>query len=105
LAALFGCPIYQVSEIVPACEVPLWAEYFHLEPWGFTGQDMIASKTAMYVCGSMAKLKPGVSHKDFMFTSRFESLDLTNDEFDALSQQERDIYVNKQIQQAQMVLN
>lgn len=83
----------------------MWAEYYHLEPWGFNAQDMLASKTAMYVCGSNSKLKPGASYKDFMFTNRFDSLDLTHEEFNALSQQERDIYVNKQIQQAQMVLN
>lgn len=105
MAALFGCPIYQVEQIVPASEVQLWAEYYHLEPWGFAGADMLASKTAMYVCGSNSQLKPGVSYKDFMFSNRYESLDLTQAEFDALSEEEQRIYVDKQVAQAQMVLN
>lgn len=105
LAALFGCPIYRVAEIVPASEVPLWDEYFSKEPWGFVAQDMISSKSTMHICASNSSLKPGVNYTDFMFSDRFDSLDLSQEEFEALSEKERAIYADKQVRQAQMVLN
>lgn len=102
---MFGCPIYKVAEMLPASEVQLWSEFYNLEPWGFRADDMLASKIAMQVCSGLSKLKPNVTYRDFMFSDRFESMDLTDQELEQLSQEERDLYINKLIRQAEMVLN
>lgn len=105
LADKFGCPISEVGGRVPAWEVPYWREYYAKEPWGFKAWDMIASKTAMQVSSAMAKMKPGTGHRDFMFSSPYESGDLSNEAFDQLSPEEQAEYVQRQISRAKMVLN
>lgn len=105
LADKFGCPISAVGQIVPAWEIPYWREHYAQEPWGFKGMDMIASKTAIQVASAMTKLKPGTGLKDFMFSSRFESGNLSNEEFDQLSPEEQSHYVQRQVSRAKMVLN
>lgn len=105
LAELFGCPIIEVGQRVPAHEYPIWQAYFEANPWGFKGQDMLASKTALQICSAHTQLKPNASYSDFMFKDRFESLSLSQAEFDALSPQEQAKYNDMQIQQAQSVLN
>lgn len=102
---MFGCPLWQVGEMVPACELPIWRAHFGQNPWGFKAADMLASKTAMQISQAVGRLKPGVSHLDFMFKDRFETCDLTQEEFDLLSKQEQDMYNDRQIRAAQMVLN
>lgn len=91
--------------MVPASELPIWRAHFAQEPWGFKAMDMLASKTAMQVSSSIGRLKPGTSFKHFMFQDRFESCDLSREEFDLLSKEEQDIYNDRQIRAAQMVLN
>jgi hypothetical protein len=91
--------------MVPASELPLWRAHFAKEPWGFEADDMLASKSAMQICGAIGKLKPGVGHKNFMFSDRFETCDLTQEEFESLSKEEQNMYNDRQIRAAQMVLN
>lgn len=91
--------------MVPASELPLWRAHFTKEPWGFEGSDMLASKSSLQICSAIGKLKPGVGYKNFMFSDRFETCDLTHEEFELLSKEEQDIYNDKQIRAAQMVLN
>lgn len=90
---------------MPASELPVWRAHFAQEPWGFRAMDMLASKTAMQISSSFAKLKPGASFRDFMFTDKFESCDLSQEEFNALSKEEQDIYIDQQIRAVQRVLN
>lgn len=91
--------------MLPASELPIWRAHFAQEPWGFQAQDMLASKTAMHIGGAIGRLKPGTTYKAFMFQDRFESCDLSQEEFDALSKDEQDLYNDRQIRAAQMVLN
>lgn len=83
----------------------MWAAFYQSEPWGFRAQDMLVSKTSMQICSGLTKLKPGASHHDFMFKDRFESLDLTQQEFNALDDDEQSEYLDRQFQQMQKVLN
>ena len=105
LASLFGCPIWMVGEMVPASELPLWRAHFSREPWGFTAQDMSASKTAFQIGQVQGAVRPGTSYRDFMFTDPYESLSLTEEQFDELSEEEQLDYVRRQIALTKQVLN
>lgn len=102
---LFGCPIYRVGQIVPAAEMPLWRAYYAQEPWGFRAQDMLQSKSAMQIAQSSGRLRPGVSVKDFMFKDKFESMELSDGEYEALSKEEKNLYLDKKIAALKQVLN
>lgn|SRR5690606_17028649 len=104
LAVLFGCPISQVGKMVPASEWPIWRCYYEREPWGFKSSDMLLSKTAMQVAQASAKLKPGVTYRDFMFKDAFESGDLTRAQYEQLSPEEKSVYLDEQIKQMKKVL-
>lgn len=91
--------------MVPANEVPIWEAHFAAEPWGFKAQDMLASKMAMQIGSSMGRLKPGVSVGDFMFKDKFESGALTREEFNDLSNDEQNIYLEREIIKMKRVLN
>jgi hypothetical protein len=90
--------------MLPAWEWPIWRCYYEQEPWGFKSQDMLLSKAAMQISQASAKLKPGVTYKEFMFRDRFESGDLTDNEYKALSAEEKNIYLNRQISALRRVL-
>jgi hypothetical protein len=91
--------------MVPASELSVWRAHFAQEPWGFKAMDMLASKSAMQISAVVGRLKPGANYRDFMFRDRFETCDLTQEEFDLLSKEEQDMYNERQIRAAQMVLN
>lgn len=91
--------------MVPASELPIWQAHFAQEPWGFKAMDMLASKTAMQIGSAVGRLRPGASYKSFMFQDRFESCDLSQEEFDQLSKEEQNLYNDKQIRLLQMVLS
>lgn len=102
---LFGCPLWQVGELVPANELPIWRAHFAEEPWGFHAQDMLASKTAYQISQATGRLSRDAVYTDFMFQDRFDSGELSGDEFEMLSETEQKLYVERQIRAAQMVLN
>lgn len=102
---LFGCPIYRVGQLVPAGEMPLWRAYYAQEPWGFRASDMLQSKTAMQIAQASGRLKPGVGFADFMFKDRFESMELSDDEYQALSKEEKNLYLDRKIAALRKVLN
>lgn len=102
---LFGCPIWRVGQIVPASEIPIWEAHFAAEPWGFKAQDMLASKLALQLGSVMGRVKPNASVSDFMFKDKFESGQLTRDEFNALSKEEQNIYCEREINRMKRVLN
>jgi len=105
LAVLFGCPISAVGDLVPASELPYWRIHYEQEPWGFKAQDMLFSKHAKQLSELSGRLRHGVTYRDFMFVDAFESLDLTDADFERLSQEEKDIYVRRKIAAAKMVLD
>lgn len=105
LAALFGCPVSRVGEVLPAWEWPIWRCHYAQEPWGFRGQDMLQSKAAMQIAQASAKLQPGVTYQDFMFRDKFETGDLSREEYERLSPEEKNIYLNQQIRLMQKVLS
>ena len=102
---MFGCPLWVLGDLVPASELPIWRVHFAQEPWGFKAMDMLASKSALQIGGAIGKLKPGANYRDLMFKDRFETCDLTHEEFELLSKEEQNIYNDRQIRAAQMVLN
>lgn len=102
---LFGCPLWAVGEMVPASEMPIWRAHFEQEPWGFKALDQLASKSAFQIAQCSAALRPGTTYRDFMFTDRFESLELTEHEFSQLSDEEQSDYVKRQVLAAKRVLN
>lgn len=105
LAALFGCPLWQVGQLVPASELPLWRVHFEQEPWGFRAMDRLASKTALQITAALGRIRPGTGVADLMFQDRFTSGDLTEAEFEELSPEEQNVYLERQIRKAMMVLN
>lgn len=102
---LFGCPIYRVGQIVPAAEMPIWRTHYAQEPWGFRAQDMLQSKGTMQIAQASGRLRPGVTFKDFMFKDRFESMELSDDEYELLSKEEKNLYLDKKIAALKKVLN
>lgn len=101
---LFGCPLWQVGELVPAHEIPIWRAHFNAEPWGFHAQDMLTSKAAFQIVQSQQSMVAGSSYSDFMFKDRFESCELTQAEFDELSEDEQVMYAEQQVKLAMKVL-
>jgi hypothetical protein len=77
---LFGCPIHEVGQRVPAEEMPYWEIMWHFEPWGFRAQHL-------------------------GMTDPFKDYDLGEEEFEDLSESEQNDYLNKQIRLMQTVLN
>jgi hypothetical protein len=94
-----------VGQLVPASEMPIWQAHFNAEPWGFEAQDMLASKSAFQIIQASAQLKSGTDFTDFMFRDRFETGDLDAEEFESLSEEEKTLYVNRQVALAQKVLD
>ena len=80
LASLFGCSIQEVNQRVPAEEIPYWEIMWHFEPWGFRGQNI----------GS---------------TDPFVDYELSEDDFEDLTEPEQNAYLDKQIRLMQTVLN
>lgn len=91
--------------MVPASEMPIWQAHFAAEPWGFQAQDMLASKTVLQLGGALGRLKPGVAISDFMFKDKFESGQLTREDFNALSKEEQNLYCEREINRMKRVLN
>lgn len=83
--------------MVPAGELPIWQVEFEREPWGFNALDQLLSKNALHVASAVGGVKEGVTVQDLMFTDRFETLQLTDDEIAALSEQERRYYRQKKL--------
>lgn len=91
--------------MVPASEIPVWEAHFASEPWGFKAMDMLASKTVLQLGNSMGRLKPGVNVGDFMFKDKFETGQLTREEFSELSKAEQNLYCEREINRMKRVLN
>ncbi|WP_039913154.1 hypothetical protein [Cellvibrio mixtus] len=97
LAAMFGCPIWQVGELVPASELPIWRAFYNREPWGFEANDMLSSKNAYHHALTSGRVQPGVTYHDFMFTDPYESLSLTTEQYESLDEDEQLAYARRQV--------
>jgi len=62
-------------------------------PWDFEGQDYLHSRTAVNVMGATGGLKDGVHERSLMQCDPFETGDLSLQEFERLSEVEREVYV------------
>lgn len=82
--------------MVPASEVPVWETHFEREPWGFNALDKLFSKNAMHIAQSNGA-KSELTVQDLMFSDRFDSLQLNENEIAALSEQERNFYLRKRL--------
>ncbi len=93
MALLFGCPIVEVEQRVPACELPVWQVLYQQSPWDFNGLDKVLSKTAFQIVSSQAALKSGTSSSDFEFIDPFAAGTVSDDDFTQLSEAEREQYL------------
>lgn len=81
--------------------MPYWAVMWSQEPWGFRGLDLLTSKQALY----SGRFRAGTSASDLMIPDPFEDYELSQEEFDELTAEEQNDYVDKQFRLMQMVLN
>lgn len=69
LAIQFGCTLTELSERMPAWELPVWAAYYSVDPWGSERQDIgaaVVSSTIASAVSAFGKSPRSFQPADFM---------------------------------------
>lgn len=82
---------------MPASELPIWRAFYKREPWGFQAHDMLSSKNAYHHALAGGRLQPGLSYHDFMFIDPYESLGLSDEQYEILDEDEKLEYARRQV--------
>ncbi len=73
----------------------MWKAIYELMPWDYDGMDFVVSKAAMHICASNGSLGKDASISNFLTPDSYRDGRLSDEEFSALSDAEREHYIQR----------
>lgn len=92
--------MWQLEQLLPASELPIWQAHFNDEPWGFDAADYLQAKHAIHTSQT---LKSGTRVRDLMEQDPYADLSLNQEQFEQLDEDEKLLYSQRLVARAKRV--